>query len=350
MSTPAAAARPHEADLPGALAAALPRQGFWSAPIVAAVSGGADSVGLLLALRAAAVRESSSSRIVVCHVRHDLRERAADDAVFVADLAARMALPCVVKELVVRGVRDRGEGVEALARRGRLKIFAEVACERGARHVVVAHTADDQAETILHRILRGTGPAGLRGMAASRELCHGVALMRPLLTVSRHAVREYLAALGEPWCEDESNADTRYARNFLRQEILPRCHAGPYPVATTGLVRLGSQAAALAGAIRSAAEHLLQSLSRRQPDGSIVIRGAALGMLDRHLVAEIFVALWERQAWPRRDMTARHYAQLAEMAAAADKAGIPLAVDLPGGIRVRRCPDGLVRIDGPEAS
>jgi tRNA(Ile)-lysidine synthase len=336
------------ADLPAALAAVLTAPGFWSAPVLVGVSGGADSVALLFVLRALAACRPAPARLVVAHARHDLRAEAAADAAFVCGLAGRLGLPCVVRDLPVRAAVDvRGEGVEALARRLRMDFLADVAGEHGARHVVVAHTADDQAETILHRILRGTGPAGLRGMAPARELCAGVSLLRPLLSVPRQVVRDYLVSLGQEWREDATNADAAYARNFLRHEILPRCESGHYPAASAALVRLASQVAGLAGAVRSAAEHLLDTVSLRGADGAITIRPAPLAMLDPQLVSEVFVALWCREGWPQRDMTSRHYTLLARMASAVAGGTMPAAVDLPEGVRVTAVEQGELRLEPP---
>ena len=338
MATLSAHTAAPDRDFLAALAAGLPVHGFWSAPVVACVSGGADSVALLLGLHCLAAAQRAIPRLFVAHARHDLREEAAADATFVAELAAGLGVPCVIRDLRVRepdGVR--GEGIEGRARRLRYDFFATVAREQGARSVAVAHTADDQAETILHRSLRGTGLAGLAGMASARELDDGVALVRPLLAVHRGVVRAYLESRGQSWVEDATNADVRYARNFLRHDILARCELGPYPAASAALVRLGSQAAAVAGAVRSAAEHLLDAHSQRHADGTTVLQTQKLVALDRHLLAEIFVALWQREGWPRRDMTARHYSQLAAMAvSSADPAGAaPRAIDMPGDVRAR---------------
>jgi len=327
-----------EKDFLTSLAAGLPAHGFWSTPVVVCVSGGADSVALLVGLHCLAAGQGALARLLVVHARHDLREEAVADAAFVADLADLLGLTCIVRELRVRepdGVR--GEGIEGRARRLRYEFFTDVAREQGARFVVVAHTADDQAETILHRSLRGTGLAGLAGMASARELCDGVALVRPLLAVPRGVVRVYLESRGQSWVEDASNADLRYTRNFLRHEILTRCESGPYPASSASLVRLGSQAAAVAGALRSAAEHLIEAHAHRHADGTTVLQTRKLAGLDRHLLAEIFVALWHREGWPQRDMTVRHYSQLAAMAASsADPAvAAPSAIDLPGDVRAR---------------
>lgn len=325
------------------LSAALPRTGFWEAPAIVAVSGGADSVALLVGLVRVAPPQA---RLIVAHACHDLRPEAPADRDFVAALAARLHLPCESRALAVRDdAEGRGEGLEARARRLRYGFLTEVAHAHGARHVVVGHTADDQAETILHRALRGTGLAGLAGMQRSRGLADGVALLRPLLHLPRAIGREFLEAEGESWAEDATNADPAFARNFLRHEILPRAERGPYPAATAALVRLGEHAGRSAAALASAAEHLLEIHARRQADGRIVFDATALVGLDRHLVAEVVVALWEREGWPRRDMAAHHYAAVAGLIIDVGSGAQPLrpAFDLPGGVRAGTA--GTGRID-----
>lgn len=339
---------PHERsddDLVETLAAALPRQGLWEWPVLVGVSGGADSVALLVALVTAARRVGTTTRILVAHAHHGLRPEADDDLRFVETLAAELGVEVVTERLGMGGATGNGgEGLEARARRLRYGWLGRIAHERGARHLLVAHTADDQAETILHRILRGTGPAGLAGMRAARELCPGVALLRPLLTVPRDEVRAFLAATLETWREDESNADLRHARNFLRHEILGRCAAGPYPAAAAAIVRLGDQTGRLAAALHSAAVHLLERHGSRHADGTFVLRTVGLAGLDRHLLAEMFVALWDREGWPRRDMTAAHYQRLATVAASG-AAGE--RSNYPGGVRVVTGADGTMELRHP---
>ncbi|MBU6308764.1 MAG: tRNA lysidine(34) synthetase TilS [Planctomycetes bacterium] len=326
-----------------AVATALPATSFWTMPVLVAVSGGADSVGLLIALRRL-VPAGLERRLIVAHAEHDLRGAAPADREFVAALAAHLGLRYVWRRVAVRD--DGGdEGLEGRARRLRYDFLGETALAHGARHVVVGHTADDQAETILQRMLRGTGLAGLGGMAAARELVPGVSLLRPLLGLRREAARGFLESIDQPWCEDASNADVRHARNFIRHEVLPRCVAGPFPAAAESLVRLGHQASLLAAAIRSAADHLLEAHASRHADGGIVLRAPELSGLDRHLLAEVFVALWRREGWPQQGMTARHYAALA--AVVGDPGRIPTraaATDLPGGVRVTALPDGWLRL------
>lgn len=316
-----------EADFLAALAAGLPATHDWSFPSLVGVSGGADSVALLVGL-ARLAPPAAGGRIVVAHADHGLRPDSAADRAFVEALAAGLGLRCEAARLDLTPTAG-GEGLEARARRLRYAFLAEAAHRIGARHVMVAHTADDQAETVLHRILRGTGPAGLAGMRRSRTLADGVALVRPLLHVPRRLGREFLEVLGQGWREDATNLDCGRARNFLRHELLPRCGRGPYPAAGAALERLASQARAAADALASAAEHILETEGRRGGDGETVLRREGLERLHPHLRSEVFVALWRREDWPRRDMTAAHYRRLAELVCGDEGT----AVDFPGGVR-----------------
>ncbi len=309
-----------------ALAAGLPAHAG-PFPVVVGVSGGADSVALLVGL--VQLGFPPGGRLVVAHAHHDLRTEAAADRTFVEALAERFGAASITRRLAVRQ-GPGGEGLEARARRLRYAFLADAAHESGARQVLVAHTADDQAETVLHRALRGTGPAGLAGMRRSRPLADGVSLMRPLLQVSRAVVRSFLKAAGQAWREDASNADTLRARNFLRHEVFPRCVAGPYPAATAALGRLADQVAAAADALAAAAEHILEMHGSRGGQGSVVLPREVLRQLHPHLRSELFATVWRREGWPRRDMTAAHYRRLAELLADADHVG----TDWPGGVRV----------------
>lgn len=316
-----------------AVAAGLPPHGVWQAPAVIGVSGGADSTALLLALVSLAPDAAAAARLIVAHGEHDLRPEASADRDAVAALARRLGLRFVTRQLKVGGAgHPGGEGLEARARRLRYQFFEEVARETGSRHVIIAHTADDQAETILQRILRGTGPAGLAGMSAARQLCDGIALIRPLLGIRRQQVRDWLLATGQPWCEDATNRDTRYARNFLRHEIIDRCAEGPFPAATMAIVQLGRQAAQGSAALASAAEYLLDRHATCHANGAVAIDTTPFASLDGHLVAEVMAMLWRREGWPRRDMTARHYERLVDMVrAVADERAISRA-EFPGGV------------------
>src|SRR5262249_6683078 len=141
------------------------------------------------------------------------------------------------------------------AGRARYAWLAEIAQARGAAAVAVGHTRDDQAETILHRILRGTGPHGLAGMPARRPLADSIALVRPLLKGGRGDVRAYLERIGPPRRGDASTADTSRTRARIRHELMPKLAAEYNPKVADALLRLGALAAA---SERSYREHALE--------------------------------------------------------------------------------------------
>ena len=184
-----------------------------------AVSGGGDSVGLLRILHCLA--GPLGLRLSVAHLDHGARGDAARaDAAFTAALAGSLELPFVLGTWRP----TRSGHFESDARRARYEWLTEAARARGASVIAVGHTRDDQAETILHRIVRGTGPRGLAGMPRTRILASKprITLTRPLLGVSRHDVRGYLAELKQPFRDDESNADLTRTRARLRHDLLPK--------------------------------------------------------------------------------------------------------------------------------
>jgi tRNA(Ile)-lysidine synthase len=179
---------------------------------IVAVSGGADSVALLLALH------ELGCKVLVAHLNHGIRGRQADrDAAFAHDLAARLGLECVIERRDVPGYRrEHHLSLEAAARAVRYGFLRSLAAERGASAIFLGHTADDQVETFLLRLLRGAGIAGLAGMQFKDDL-----LCRPMLGLWRSDVEHYLRDRGQEWREDPSNRDPRFLRNRVRHELLP---------------------------------------------------------------------------------------------------------------------------------
>lgn len=184
--------------------------------LLVAVSGGADSMVLLDCL--VRVRGALGVGLVVGHVDHCLRPSSGADADFVETHARALGLQAVVRRADVRAAaRDRGRTLEEAARDVRYALLAEMAREVRAGAVVTAHTATDQAETVLMRLIRGTGPAGLAGVEPDR----GDGFIRPLLCATRDEVRRFARARGLPFCEDPTNRDPRFLRNRVRARVLP---------------------------------------------------------------------------------------------------------------------------------
>lgn len=204
-----------------ALAALAPEAGR----VAAAVSGGSDSVALVSLLAGDGVD------LVLLHVDHGLRQDSAEDEAFVRALAAELGLPFASERLPVAEVAEaRGWNLEDAARRLRREALHRMAKANGAQVIALAHTLDDQAETVLLQAMRGA--AHLRGMAARSGR-----MVRPLLSVERSRLRDLLQRLGRSWREDPSNADLSRSRAYLRHEVLPRLRAR-WPDADHKLVQL----------------------------------------------------------------------------------------------------------------
>jgi len=193
---------------------------LWTADtrVIAAVSGGSDSVALFSLLRQMAAH-GDCQLAGLAHLHHHIRGDAADaDALFCRELAARAGVPAAVGEVDVPALARRdGVSHEVAGRDARQRFYADAQRTLNATCVAVAHTQDDQAETVLLRLVRGAGPAGLSGIAPRRG--H---LVRPLLGLSRAELQVYLENSGQVWREDATNADCAIPRNRIRHEVLPR--------------------------------------------------------------------------------------------------------------------------------
>src|SRR5262245_22921170 len=185
-----------------------------------AVSGGPDSTALLGAVAEIAPRRKL--QLTILHVNHALRPEADQEQQFVETLAREYHLPCLVKKLTPPMNRS---GIEIWARTERYRFFQQTKEQYGLDAVALAHTRDDQAETVLFRLLRGSGHRGLAGIPAMREGW----IIRPLLECSRQEILDYLFAKNLSYITDASNADLRFSRNTIRHVLLPllECEFSP---------------------------------------------------------------------------------------------------------------------------
>ncbi len=248
-------------------------------PLVLAVSGGADSMALLLA--AAALAPTAGWRLTVAHLDHRLREGSDADARFVADAAARLDLPFELRQADVGELAaTEGRSVEDAGREARYRFLEEVAGQLGREALVAtAHTLDDSAETVLLNLVRGSGLAGLRGIPARRGR-----IVRPLLAARREELRSALDAAGIAYRRDPSNDDPSFARNRLRLEVLPileRLNPGIVPTLAR-YARLAADDDQLLDAIAAA-----ELSARRAPDGSVDWREPPARPVARRIVRQL---------------------------------------------------------------
>lgn len=313
-----------------AVAKAWPPDQWCQTHVVVAVSGGADSVALLAAL--CRLKKAGPGVIVPAHFHHGLRAAEADaDEQFVRQLCERLGLSLVVGRGDVAGRAERqGDGVEAAAREARYAFLLQTARQHGARCVATAHTADDQAETILHHILRGTGIAGLSGMPAARPLGGDVTLVRPLLAVRRAEVEAYLSERNLDYCEDSTNRDVRYTRNRIRHELMPRLESDYNANVRQSLLRLGNLAGQCQAVIDTQAAELATRAADSLRDSGVTIDTTTLSIAHPYLVREVLIRVWRNQHWPLQGMGFDDWEKLASMALGQPPSQVKH--DFPGGV------------------
>ena len=287
-------------------------------PLVLAVSGGTDSTALCLIL--AELREEFGLVLHVAHFDHRARPRAAAaDAAFVAELANHISAPVRI------GRANAAPKSEDDARNARYEFLRRVANELGATAIATGHTRDDQAETVLLHLTRGSGLAGLAGMRPERD-----GILRPLLTLARADTVAMCAAAGITPREDPTNRSLRFARNRIRHRVLPEL-AKLNPEITSAIARLAEAAAAVADISADHAAVILDAAtSQKGPETDQ--ETVALDRLPSHpdARADAMALWWERRTG--RQLAARHRAALAQLAASTEGSR---SLDLPGGRALR---------------
>lgn len=321
--------------------------------VVVAVSGGADSVALLDALVHLAAPLGVT--LHVAHLDHGLRPDSADDAQFVADLAHRYGLPLTVAAADIAGhAAAHGLSLEEAGREARYAFLGALAATLGARRIATAHHADDQAETVLARLLRGAGLDGLGGMRPLAPLpptadvpfgayhtdlsrppegappSADVRVIRPFLGLRRHELRAYLAIRGLPFRDDPTNRDTTLLRNRLRHEILPRL-AAINPAVVETLARAATLMADDADTLAALTEAAWPAVARPAAD-AIELDLAALAAQPVAMRRRLLRAALARLGGGR-DVGAAHIERALRLAAE----GAPgEQAHLPGGIVLTR--------------
>jgi tRNA(Ile)-lysidine synthase len=305
---------------------------------VLAVSGGADSVSLLRAMTALKSRHGGKGKLVVAHLNHQLREESREDVDWLEELALRLGLPLEIGAVdVATEAIQRGDGLEASGREARYKFLVRTAEKFGARFVVTAHTANDQAETVLHRIVRGTGLAGLAGVPTRRQLSESVTLVRPMLSLSRFDVLDYLAALSQDFRTDASNEDISYTRNRVRHNLLPELREYFNPEVDSALTRLATQAREIQQALEFMVAGLADECLLTVSQTFVQIACKPLVEQPEALIREVCRSLWREVGWPMQAMGYCEWRLLSQLVT-----GQLQHANLPGNVVARRTMDQLL--------
>ncbi len=270
--------------------------------VLAALSGGGDSVALVVLLCNLADR--LGIRVAAAHLNHGLRGAEADaDEAYCREFCGARGIPLITARLEPG---DLPSGSEVAARDARLLFLERTAAEVGACRIATGHTADDQAETVMMHILRGTGPAGLAGINPVRD---GV-WVRPLLGIRRGELREWLAARGISWREDASNRDTRFFRNRIRHNLLPLLREEYAPGIDAALGRLADLSRVQESYLDGEVERALEGCLLYGDGRKILLENQRFDAYHEVLKQRIIRRVLERLDGPGRDTDSEEIARV----------------------------------------
>jgi tRNA(Ile)-lysidine synthase len=305
--------------------------------VVVGVSGGPDSMALLHLLVGLNEKLDWSLRIHIAHLNHHLRGLEAEkDAAFVQGAADSLGLPCTIDQRDIGALaREEDGGIEEVARRERLAMFQRVCLKTESKVIALAHHADDNAETILHRIFRGTGLRGLAGIPQRRPFALGSDLwiIRPLLGRSRQALQAYLANEGIACREDRTNAGVEAMRNRIRNVVLPVVEEQVNPQVRDALTRLGEQARWLGEFLGETVQRTFETLIISRNDQELILNVDALARKSRIVQTEIVRLGYIAFDLGEQDLSFSHLASALDLIAGT--AG-GKQIKLPGGMTVEK--------------
>lgn len=301
--------------------------------LVLACSGGLDSTCLVWMM--ASMQTSLSLFLTVAHLNHGLRgEESERDEQSVRALASTLQLPCHVQKLQdLREATGKGRGLQALARARRYHFFEQVRQSVGASKIALAHTRTDQAETVLFRVLRGTGVPGLTGIPVSRE----GTIVRPLLDIGRDELHPFALRHSIQWVEDSSNLHAEYTRNWLRLQVFPLLRE-LNPQLDQALAQLAVSAGRDEALLETLTEQALASLGITRGESHIVLaRSLFLALapaLQYRVLRQLMASLVKQET--DKQLESSHLEAVVRLIGARDANG-----GLVGGRRLQHLPAGL---------
>lgn len=317
--------------------------------ILCAVSGGADSVAMLHILRELNEVQQLNWKIHVGHVNHGLRGKASDeDEDFVKSLAERLQLPFHSTKVDVKSHQAKARKTEEEAGRElRHDWLEKKALELQAQKVAIAHTLDDQAETILHRILRGTGLRGLKGMAPIRVISrkHELFVVRPLIELERFEIESHLRERGTAYKTDLTNFDTSHTRNKIRHKLLPMIESEFNPRVKMALVKLGQTAGSFYLLLREIANEVYENTRMISGEGEVCLSVEEFSRLPPAIQTLIIDRAVKTVLGRVPQLNFEHYLEIISLCG---EHGFQKSIRLPRGLEARR--EGYVlKIAHPQA-
>jgi len=313
--------------------------------ILVAVSGGADSTALLYALAELKAAGRLSAELICGHVNHQLRARQAElDELFVAESAHRLGIESVATRVDVRRIAaERKLSIETAARIGRLAALGELSRQNHCQIVATAHHMNDNAETILHRLARGTAWRGLAGIRPARTLQGCVRFASPLLCVERTEILQYLRDRQIRWRCDPMNFDCSYRRNFIRHHLLPALQSQARGPLVRQLCQLAESARRFCEQIESFTDQIWPELVVEHPE-RICINLELLNQQVQPVKVELLRRGLLHLGAGLGELTQRHFERMLELAQASESGK---SLILPARFRVRREYESLV-IERPQ--
>ena len=291
--------------------------GLAGSSVVIAVSGGADSVALAHAF--STIQKEESLSLVIAHFNHQWRGEASEqDLQWVSELAQALNIPFhsgSAEPLNSTEGRNsqKAPQSEETARELRYRFLHQTALQLESPHIALGHTSDDNVETILFHLLRGTGLRGLRGIPFTRSLDEEVTLVRPLLDVSRSEIEEWLHSRNHSYLVDPSNENLKYSRNRIRHELLPLLEQNYHADVKENVLSLAHQVIETHECLVFSARKLLEESLLQRGNARWELNSNVLLKYPRHLIRETFVLIWMEQNWPRKKMRFDHWDALANV-------------------------------------
>jgi tRNA(Ile)-lysidine synthase len=308
--------------------------------VLLAVSGGADSTALLHALCSLKDKKIFNVDFFCAHINHSLRGPDSDrDQQSVVEQARRLELPIIAKKInVSEFARKNKLSIETAARNLRIKTLLEIAGENNCFIIATAHQADDNAETIIHNIIRGTGLRGLAGIWPKRNFDNDITFVRPLLCFTRQQITDYLEERKLAWRTDKTNLDCSYKRNFIRHLLLPKIQQQ----SSTSLVELLSLLAGKANhfclSLQSLTEQIWPAAADFEKDG-LKLKLKIFSVQHPEVKIELIRKGLNYLGCGQRDLTFDHYRKILVFA---DKRLGNKTIVLPGGFCVKKEYDNLL--------